>query len=259
MSQPWPLTSAAPKLAADEVHVWLVALDSIRAPWGEQWAILSRDERERAERFRLDAPRRRFVTSRAALRALLGQYLDKSPIEIVLEYATNGKPRLHQPEIPDDLQFNVAHSNEMGLIAFARGCEVGIDIEHLRIVAHWQQIADRYFHPQEIAQIKILQPGAQLAAFMRCWTAKEAVLKALGTGVTQSLSFFVGQREPPESSWVEATRHSNGTAVRCWLQPLTPADDYIAALACLNTQRNMRCFHYSGSSRDSAARIPKLP
>ena len=97
---------------------------------------------ERAERFRLDAPRQRFVATRSREPAnkLLGQYLEKAPAEVTLEYATYGKPRLQPSGAAVDLSFNVAHSDTMGLLAFARGCEVGIDIERLRIIPHWREI-----------------------------------------------------------------------------------------------------------------------
>jgi 4'-phosphopantetheinyl transferase len=239
----WPETSAPPDLAANVVHVWSVPLDAVRTTWDEQWAILAADERERAERFRLERARRRFVAARAALRTLLGQYSENSPAEIILQYAANGKPRLQPMATEVALQFNVAHSEEMALIAFARGCEVGVDIEHLRNIPHWREIAERYFHPREVAQLIALSPGDQQPAFTCYWTAKEAVLKAIGVGVTQSLSFFVDQCRPPKGSWVEVPRRGDDGA-HCWLESLAPDENYVAALACLGAQRDACCFQF---------------
>jgi 4'-phosphopantetheinyl transferase len=169
-----------------------VALDDARTPLVNLLTILAADERARAERFRADDARRRFVTARAALRRLLGEYLGVPPNEVAFDYDMNGKPRLHHSAASSDLRFNLAHSGELALVAVTRGCEVGVDVERLREVRHWQEIAERYFHRREVAQIAALPHAEQRAAFLHCWTGKEAVLKALSTGVTRSLDFFVG-------------------------------------------------------------------
>src|SRR5688572_7076350 len=120
----WPTATAHAELRADEAHVWAVPVDS--APLAQTWSILSQDERERAERFRLDEPRRQFVGSRAALRMLLGKYLGIPPTEIDFAYDAGGKPRLHDETKLDGLRFNLAHSGDLAVVVVARGCDVGI-------------------------------------------------------------------------------------------------------------------------------------
>ncbi|MEX0641329.1 MAG: 4'-phosphopantetheinyl transferase superfamily protein [Pirellulales bacterium] len=234
-------TNKPPALAGDEAHIWSVPLDDPRITWTKLMAVLAADERERAERFRLDDARRRFVTARAALRRLLGEYLQMSPAEVAFDYDANGKPRLKHSAEAFNLQFNLAHSGELALVAVARGCEVGVDVERLREVNHWREIAERYFHPRELDEIVASPPAEQLAAFMRCWTGKEAVLKALGTGVTRPLDFFVGDSQPDAGTWLDVPAAAGSTA-RCWLLPLAPAADYIGAMASVGAQRRPRCF-----------------
>lgn len=240
MQPSFPATSEPPPLALDEIHVWSAPLDDTRTPWTTLLGILAADERARAERFRLEEARRRFVVARAALRKLLGRYLRMPPDEVAFEYDTTGKPRLKHSASPPDLHFNLAHSGELALIALARGCEVGVDVERLREVHHWQEIAQRYFHPDEIVAISALPHADQLPAFMRCWSGKEAVLKALGIGVARPLDFFVGDSQPKDGSWIDVP--SATSTARCWLLPLAPASEYFGAVACLEAQRNLRCF-----------------
>jgi 4'-phosphopantetheinyl transferase len=191
--------------------------------------------------FRLDDARRRFVTARAALRKLLSKYLRIPPDEVAFDYDTTGKPRLKHSASPSDLQFNLAHSGEMALVAITRGCEVGVDVERLRNVHHWQEISDRFFHSNEVAAIRAQPLAEQLAAFMHCWTGKEAILKALGTGVTRPLDFFVGTCHPDDGNWIDVPV-AGRKSLRCHLQQLAPAADYIGAVACLAARRSPHCF-----------------
>lgn len=240
MHQPWPVTAEPPQLAADEVHVWSMRLDDASTAWMSLLAMLAVDERQRAERFRLDDARRRFVVARAWLRKLLGGYLRLPPDEVAFQYDEHGKPRLKHAASPPDFEFNLAHSGELALVALTRGCEVGVDVERLRDVHHWREIAERFFDPREVAEIDALPPAEQLAAFMRCWTGKEAVLKALGVGVTRPLDFFVGSSCSPDGNWVDVPT-ANAPA-RCRLHALAPATEYLGAVACLDAERVPQCF-----------------
>ena len=240
MQPQWPETAEPPALAADDVHVWSVRLDAPRDPWTSLMSILATDERERAARFRLDEPRRRFVVARATLRRLLGKYLQLTPDEVVFRYSANGKPHVQELSSSSDLQFNLAHSGELALVAVTRGCEVGVDVERLRDVHHWQEIAERFFHSRELNEITASPIADRLAAFIRCWAGKEAVLKSLGAGVTRPLDFFVGQSVPLDGEWIEVL--IAGKPERYRLYPLAPAAGYIGAVACLNSDRHPRCF-----------------
>jgi 4'-phosphopantetheinyl transferase len=236
----WPNTAEPPALAADAVHVWSAPLDGELAANAELYKLLAADERERASRFRVADAKRRFVAARAALRKVLGGYLGVSPREVAFKYEANGKPRLNRAAAAD-LHFNLAHSGEMALIAATRGCEVGVDVERLREVNHWREIAERFFDPREVGEIDDLPPPERLGAFMRCWTAKEAVLKALGIGITRPLDFYVGSSGQPDGKWITA-HEASGTSNRCRLYGLAPAVDYVGAVASLSAERTPQCF-----------------
>jgi 4'-phosphopantetheinyl transferase len=146
--------------------------------------LLDSQEHERAGRFLADAPRSAFVATRGALRQLCGYYLDTDPKR--LEFAVNehGKPYL-----PDSqLEFNVSHSGKIAALAFAWQQPIGIDVERTGRNGDIRRIASRFFHREEAAAIEAAPDPVQ--AFYRCWTSKEAYVKAVGQGLSLGLDTF---------------------------------------------------------------------
>jgi 4'-phosphopantetheinyl transferase len=232
-------------IAPDESHVWKVRLDIDAGRYVKLRELLVPDERLRADEFLLDAPRRRFVITRVALRSLLGRYLDTTPMAVKLCVDLNGKPRIDAAQRVVDLRFNVAHSGELALIAVSQDCEVGVDVEQLRPVRLAEQIARRYFHPLEIQSIDAASPTDRDAEFLQCWTAKEAVLKAVGTGITGSLSDFCVPFGGDGTAVMEAiTQTHDGERTQCYVQKLDVGMDYVAAIAFVGPSRKVRLFNF---------------
>jgi 4'-phosphopantetheinyl transferase len=170
----------APRTAVPngDTHVYVAALGHAR-PFAH---FLTDDERARAERFRLGRVRDQFIAARGNLRALLGRYLGVEPRAVPVLYAEGGKPHL-----PDGypLHFNVSHTD--GLAVFAVGhSRVGVDVERVRAIPDADGLVTRFFTRRECAEFHALPPAERPGAFLRAWTRKEAVLKAIGRGV-QSL------------------------------------------------------------------------
>ncbi len=234
MNPLWPTVTEHPLLGPEEAHIWAVRLNVTTPQFDSLATVLSSDERHRAEQFRLDAPRQRFVIARAALRILLSRYFGVTPAEVAISVDAYNKPRLADEQHATGLRFNVAHSGNLALVAITHGCEIGVDVERLRIVRHALHISQRYFHPAEVAAIVAAAPAARDAAFMRCWTGKEAVLKAIGTSITGSLAGFQVPIDDAQDrgTWIDA---------RCWLRRLDVGDDYAAAVAVVAGERNLRC------------------
>ena len=145
----WPQPSAFPSLTSGEVHVWAVRLDVGGASEAVAQKLLVGGEIERANKFVLEKPRRNFVTSRAALRSILGGYLGQQPHEVAIVANSNGKPQLSIGE----LGFNLTHSEDLALIAVTRGCEIGVDVEAVRPIERLADLVRRNFHPAEIAAV----------------------------------------------------------------------------------------------------------
>ena len=241
MNVHWPKATEAVEMAAGDVQVWAVPLDEARVAGQDPESVLSDDERRRAARYSLDAPRRRFVVSRAALRTILGRLLNVAPREVPLTYAGNGKPQLQAGE----LRFNLAHSGELALVAVATGCAVGVDVERRRPVRQLDEIAERFFAPAEIDAILAVEESQRTEAFLRCWTRKEAILKAIGTGLGYPLDLFAVPIGDATDGWVELPASGSIAAVRCWLAQLDPSADYLAAVATLGESRRPVCFALS--------------
>jgi 4'-phosphopantetheinyl transferase len=206
--------------------------------------MLSPEEQQRAEQFRIVAPRRRFTLARAALRALLSQYLDIPAAEIALTEDPNGKPRLAQQSCSMPLRFNVAHSDELALVAMSHGGEMGVDVERLRAVSHWEEIAKRYFHDSESDAILSSAHEERAPAFLRCWTAKEAVLKALGVGLSGALTSFAVPVDFHDGRCVPLPMTHAAITTNIWLQSLAPHRDYVGAIAVIGEQRRIHCFTF---------------
>ena len=241
----WPIRTEPPALEPDEAHVWAVPLDAESSQRQDCWATLSADERQRANDFRFDDPRRRFVGSRAALRTLLGKYLGERAEAIGFSIGPSGKPQLASGHAAWALRFNLSHSGDLALIAIALGNEVGIDVEQLRAVSHLEQITKRYFHPDEANEVLRAESDDLDQAFFRCWTAKEAVLKSIGSGVAGRLDAFRVPTAEHEPCWVDLRSAQIPNAARCWLQQLAPCAGYVATVASLDLERSARCFAYS--------------
>jgi 4'-phosphopantetheinyl transferase len=185
-----------------ELHIWQSRLDTLANELAGLAQLLSLDERERAARFRFERDRRRFVVGRGILRNILGNYLERAPEELSFVYGLCGKPHL-----PDTaVQFNMAHSDELALIAVARCSAVGIDVERVRPVQDCERIMNSFFSTMEIAAISRLAPADRLLGFFTCWTRKEAYLKARGDGIGRELHRFsvsVVPGSPPRLHHVE--------------------------------------------------------
>jgi 4'-phosphopantetheinyl transferase len=164
------------------VTVWRIKLDP-----GDRIAELrghlAPDELERLERLRRSEVGRRWLVSRAALREILAAELGTSPPSVRLELGPHGRPGLDPETHQTDLDFNLSHSGDLALVATGRGLRVGVDVERLRRGRDPLRVADRYFSQAEVEAMRAFPQADRPAAFLRYWTAKEALAKGLGLGL----------------------------------------------------------------------------
>ena len=242
----WPPTAQPPELTTHAAHVWAVPLDVSQRTYDGLLATLAPDEQTRANEFRFDEPRRRYVVARGALRRLLGQYLDVAPPDIALTADEHRKPHVAEKHAASTVQFNVSHSGELAVIGFATGCKVGVDVEQLRDVHQLEQIARRFFHPSETNAVLAAPEPSRNLNFLRCWTGKEAVLKAVGTGILANLAGFQVPVEECRQGWIEcATSETAEKNNRCWLEQLNPCNGYVAAIACVEANRSVNTYAFT--------------
>ena len=185
-----PESRALPKQATGFPILVLVRL-SLQADDNEcdrLLQFLSESERERGQR-RIAAVRRRAVVSRGRLRMLLGRVLEISPAAVPLETNAYGKPVLSDP-LHSVCQFNMSHSGDEGLVALAAHNPVGVDLERRKPshTADWARLmAGTIFGVTELSRWKSQPDAQQAAAVLDAWVAKEAIYKAVGTGIGDRL------------------------------------------------------------------------
>lgn len=234
-------------LASDEVHVWRVGLDLRLSQVQNLLQTLTEDERSRAERFYFVRDRHHFIVARGALRAILSRYLNCEPGQIRFCYNQQGKPALVREWGGDWLRFNVSHARGLALVAVTRDREIGVDVEYIRPDLANEQIAEQFFSPREVAQLRALPPALQPEAFFNCWTRKEAYIKAQGMGLSLLLDQFDVSLVPGEPAALLSTRGDPREASRWSLRELMPGPGYIAALAVKGHGWRLSCWQWTDS------------
>jgi 4'-phosphopantetheinyl transferase len=217
-------------LPEDEVHLWQVDLAAVAA--GEQrWRkLLSPDERERAARFHFSRDRQNFTATRALLRTILASYVDSEPEDLAFQYSEKEKPSLASSNIEPAIEFNVSHSGTRALLAFARGRALGVDVEQIRVDFDSDALARRFFSAREQSQLATLAASERYTGFFRCWTRKEAYIKARGMGLSLPLDEFDVSLQSADGNLLLATRPDETDAALWSLQEVPISDGYVAAL-----------------------------
>ena len=187
---PVPMWGPGSSLGRGALHLWTSGLDRSPAEVEALASTLSSDERERAGRFHFERDRRRFTVGRGFLRTLLAQYLGRSAAALEFRYGPHGKPELAGRGAVSGLRFNLSHSGGRALCALASDVAVGADLELTRSLDNLEGLAATVFSAGELATLHALPAPERQAAFYRCWTRKEAFIKALGDGLSCPLDRF---------------------------------------------------------------------
>lgn len=153
----------------------------------QSWTLLSTAEQNRANRLSSMKERQLFAMTRASLRLLLSEKTGLPALAIRFVEGPHGKPRLAGTARP---HFNVSHSGDFALIGLSDSRPIGVDIEFMRRSGDEMDVARSLFSELECRRLAGLAPAPRRIAFYRIWTCKEAVLKALGVGISQHLKAF---------------------------------------------------------------------
>lgn len=195
-NQAWTSASTSLEIGSEEIHLWRVRLDGVGYQDERLAAVLSGEEQDRAQRFRFDQHRNRFIRSHGISRLILAKYTSVDPSELTFDTGTHGKPFLVSVYHPL-LRFNLSHSGDLMILGLAVAREIGVDVEVINDQVEWKQIAANYFNEYELKGIDSIPAGKQqLQAFYRVWTIKEAYLKARGDGLPGGLDRVVVNLEP---------------------------------------------------------------
>jgi len=210
------------------IVVWVINLTQSPSTLQRLRHLLSPEERARANRFVKENSQSQFTVAHGALRHILGATLDADPRTLYFTEQSYGKPSL--PGNP--LRFNLSHAGDLALLAVGYGRELGVDIEPIRTLPDARNLAQRFFSPAEIANLRNVGQANLPRAFFECWTRKEAFIKAIGQGLSYPLdNFDVTFYPDPEAKITTAPEHHN----RWSLHNLVPAPDYCGALVVEHT------------------------
>ncbi len=215
-----------PDLTSGDVHVVRICLD---VPIAGATQLLDDDERRRASRFVFERDRRRFTIAHAWVRILLGRCLAQTPESLRFVVGPYGKPAV--AEAPIDLRFNLSHAGERAFVALALGRDVGVDIDEERPL-DVLELANRFFAPAESAALRGMPPSEQTRAFFRCWTRKEAFIKALRLGLSFPLRQFEVSMTDDDSAQLLRSCSAAPNMLGCWqIAQLASESGHAAALA----------------------------
>ena len=180
------------ELGPAQIHLWQYPIDEpadaprlVRAI-----ALLDDTERRRHAAFHIEKPRTEYALSHAILRLALSEYASVSPQDWRFVAGPWGKPEIVSPALQTPLWFNLAHTNGFTACAVGRDRDLGVDVENVNRTTSYQDLARRFFAPQEYEYLENLPLGLQREAFFRIWTLKEAYIKAEGKGLSIPLNSF---------------------------------------------------------------------
>ena len=237
-STAWSQAPASLSLQCGDVHVWRVDLEQAEDVVQKFRGTLEEDELFRADRFHFEKDRRAFTVSRGFLRHVIGRYLETKPEAVRFSYGPYGKPGLDGVHKSSVLRFNMSHSRAVGLVAVTETKELGVDVEYIRADFASEDIARRFFSPREVEAFNALATEQRVAAFFRCWTRKEAYIKAVGLGLSQPLDGFDVTLAPDAPPTLLRTDQDD--ASRWSLSDIEVDKDYAAALVVEGKTSNIR-------------------
>lgn len=210
------------------IHIWKGRLVDWAKEEKKLFSWLSETEKGRAQRLRGQNLRQRFTISHGLVREILGCYLHQPAEKVELDALPSGKPFL-AGNLP--LQFNYSHSEDLLIMAVSEGYELGVDLEQIKPEIEHSTISRHFFSPDEMGWLQTLEPEDQVKAFYYLWTCKEAVLKADGSGLRQSLDAVRIEFGTGKKKWHGRLAAGKITQPEWTIQTFRPEPEYVAALA----------------------------
>lgn len=222
------------------IHVWKANLSASDEELNSYWSLLSKEEQVRAQRFYFKKDKYHFLKSRGILKILLSNYLDLNPESIIFEYTKFGKPFLKNT----NLQFNVSHAAGRGLFAFTFDSLIGVDIEKIKTEIEFKNLVNRFFSKNEAAIILGLKCQDQAKAFFKCWTRKEAFIKAHGEGLSIPLDCFEVSILDSETLRLKTVDWQQETAKDWSLASFEPYENWLGAIAVKGEIQKVNYFEF---------------
>lgn len=226
------------ELGADEIHVWSFGLEAPEAEVARQLSVLGTDEQARAAAFRRPRDRGHYVVAHAVLRERLAEYLGCGPARLCFRAGVHGKPELAEG-FSTTLRFNLSHSGGRALVAVARGCEVGVDLERMDRDVDLAGVVATHFSAAEQRAWSELPAALKPAGFFHGWVRKEAYVKARGEGLLRTGSSYTVELDPARPAALLADLLVPEALAHWRIEPLEVAPGFAAALAYAGPTRRV--------------------
>jgi 4'-phosphopantetheinyl transferase len=239
----WEIAHDGPNLASQAVHVWRSFLVPSEIKLDRLASTLSAKEIETARSFHFEHDRKRYILSHEILREILSRYLNLSPEEIGFLKDAFGKPTLTNNFLA--VNFNISHAEDMALFAFTRHQPVGVDIERTHEINSLQDVAATFMSAAELEAFHELPVELQLKGFFRVWTRKEALIKALGKGMSMPLTRVEVGIDSKRSRTLTLEDHDDRSQVDWRIVDLDPSPNYVGAVVFSQPGDSLRLFTYS--------------
>jgi 4'-phosphopantetheinyl transferase len=212
------------------IHVWRWPLSVPPDRMDSLARSLNEMELERAGRYHFENLRHKFIVAHAGLRAILASYTGIPPEQLSFRFGVQGKPTLMDRGAAPGLEFNLSDSQDIALAAVTLHQPIGVDVERVREIPELDCITPSILAPEELDCLRQREGPDRLAAFLRFWTCKEAIIKAMGVGLSANLKRIVVDAEAAAASrWFTVHVPTSG---RTWSVRSLPIDGgYQAALA----------------------------
>ncbi|MET0379438.1 MAG: 4'-phosphopantetheinyl transferase superfamily protein [Spongiibacteraceae bacterium] len=203
--------------------------------------FLDEEELAHSRRLRFPQHQREYILSHALLRTTLSHYADVAPTQWSFLRNAFGKPYLIETIGAERLRFNLSHTHGLSVCAVALDVDLGVDVEFHANRESLLEVADHYFSPREIADLRALPKAIQGDVFFRYWTLKESYIKARGEGLSIPLDSF--SFHFPADAAVEFIDHTNTNAVNAWqFQWMEPSPLHSAAVAIKGARLDTKLF-----------------
>ncbi|HOD35365.1 MAG TPA: 4'-phosphopantetheinyl transferase superfamily protein [Syntrophales bacterium] len=242
----WNVPPTRLRLGEQDVHIWRATLDLPGRSVRELAETLSIDESMKAERFRFERDRNRFIAARGILRLILGGYLGIKPSTLQFYYEKNGKPRLKNAFSNTDIRFNLSHSEGLALYVFTCGHEVGVDIEYIREMPEMDLIAEQAFSERDRAPWGALPESEKRERFFNLWVRKEALLKATGDGLSYPPDAFDVSADPGKTLAFSGTSGTTNESSRWTIGEVSPAEGFAGSFVVEGSNREVQYWQWPG-------------
>jgi 4'-phosphopantetheinyl transferase len=221
------------------VDLWFTFLDRVRdeSLLTRYRGLLSSEERQQEKRFYFERDQHSYLVTRALVRTTLSRYAPVPAAQWIFQASPHGRPQIvNDHPLARRISFNISHTRGLVVLAVTSGQAVGVDIENTRVRQVAIEVADRFFSPQEVVDLRAAPAESQPERFFHYWTLKESYIKARGLGLSIPLEQFSFHFPHPAGVGIGFEPQLGDDPARWRFWQLRPAPDFLAAVCVERTQ-----------------------